>query len=147
MPFHLTEPHPSVPRSSYLHSGRGGAGNYKYIDASTITSPSSATGPASATRLPASDARAFTSGRGGAGNVHRGAERAIFSFDEELDRQRVVEAKVAPVYHIGRGGAGNLIDDRRPSLESERHGSASSIMSNHSDASDHKARTSVEAAL
>lgn len=148
MPFHLTEPHPSVPRTSYIHSGRGGAGNFKHIDPSTVTSPSSASGPASLTPLPGADTttRAFTSGRGGAGNVHRASERAIFSFDEELERQRIVDAKVAPVYHIGRGGAGNLIDDRRPSMDSHRQGSASSMMSRDSDVSD-KARRSVEGAF
>lgn len=147
MPFHLTEPHPSVPRTSYIHSGRGGAGNFKHVDASTITAPSSASGPASLTPLHGTDPRAFTSGRGGAGNVHRASERAIFSFDEELERQRIVDAKVAPVYHIGRGGAGNtLVDARRPSMDSHRHGSASSIMSRDSDVSD-KARRSVEGAF
>ena len=156
-PFHLTEPHPSVPRTSYIHSGRGGAGNFKHVDASTITSASSASGPASLTPLPAPDtsSRAFTSGRGGAGNVHRAAERAIFSFDEELERQRIVDAKVAPVYLIGRGGAGNLFsDDRRPSgggdYAQHRHGSASSVVSRESDASDGSdggARRSVEGAL
>jgi hypothetical protein len=34
-------------------------------------------------------------------------ERLIFSFDEELERQRRVLAHAAPVYHFGRGGAGN----------------------------------------
>ena len=48
------------------------------------------------------------SGRGGAGNAFPASERAIFSFDEELERQLRWES-VAPVYHVGRGGAGNLI--------------------------------------
>jgi hypothetical protein len=35
-------------------------------------------------------------------------ERPMFSFDEELERQRRVLQHAAPVYHyFGRGGAGN----------------------------------------
>lgn len=139
MPFRLTEPHPSVPSTSYLHSGRGGAGNYKHVDPRTITPPTSATGPASLTPLPTSATRNFTSGRGGIGNVHQGSERAIFSFDEELERQKTGNA---PIFHVGRGGAGNLIDERRPS-RGERQGSASSVMSGDSNLSD-KARRSVD---
>ena len=30
----------------------------------------------------------------------------MFSFDEELEREM---RRVAPVYHVGRGGAGNMI--------------------------------------
>jgi len=48
-------------------------------------------------------------GRGGAGNVFPASERAIFSFDEELERQLRWERDVAPVYHVGRGGAGNMM--------------------------------------
>jgi len=47
-------------------------------------------------------------GRGGAGNAFPVSERAIFSFDEELERQLRWEKDVAPVYHVGRGGAGNV---------------------------------------
>lgn len=35
----------------------------------------------------------------------------MFSFDEELERQRKITAHQAPVYHVGRGGAGNLVDE------------------------------------
>ena len=44
--------------------------------------------------------------------MHQASERAIFSFDEELERLRRGDEGVAPVYHIGRGGAGNLIHER-----------------------------------
>jgi hypothetical protein len=40
--------------------------------------------------------------------MYAGSERAIFSFDEELTRERVREEVAAPVYHVGRGGAGNF---------------------------------------
>lgn len=32
----------------------------------------------------------------------------MFSFDEELEHQMKQARNVAPVYHVGRGGAGNL---------------------------------------
>ena len=50
----------------------------------------------------------FATGRGGAGNIHPSSERAIFSFDEELERQMSRDRHAAPVYHVGRGGAGNV---------------------------------------
>lgn len=46
-------------------------------------------------------------GRGGAGNYSNEAPR-MFSFDEELQHQMKQSKHVAPVYHVGRGGAGNL---------------------------------------
>ncbi|MCJ1305309.1 hypothetical protein MMC08_008123 [Hypocenomyce scalaris] len=145
MPFRLTEPHPSVSTTSYIHSGRGGAGNYKHIDPRTLTPPSTATGPASLAPLPSNSTRTFKSGRGGAGNTHQGSERAIFSFDEELERQRMSDGRAgnAPIFHVGRGGAGNLIvDERRPS-QSGRQGSADSSMSRDSGLSD-RARRSLD---
>ncbi|MCJ1371298.1 hypothetical protein MMC20_002513 [Loxospora ochrophaea] len=147
MPLHVTEPHPSVPSSSsYIHSGRGGAGNVHRTPQPT-TSPHSASGPASLIPLlPRHVDRAFTSGRGGAGNVHQGSERAIFSFDEELEHQRLHDS--APVYHIGRGGAGNSVDERTLTATGRR-GSGSeggSVVSGGSRVSDvsERARKSVE---
>ena len=32
----------------------------------------------------------------------------MFSFDEELERQMSRDRHAAPVYHVGRGGAGNV---------------------------------------
>jgi len=56
--------------------------------------------------------------------MHRERERAIFSFDEELERQRRMTEHQAPIYHVGRGGAGNLVDEMRPRIGSR--GSTSS---------------------
>ena len=118
--YTIVEPHPSVtPYQQYISTGRGGAGNA--VKAPTaVTRGSDASGPASR----ASDAslhiprRAFISGRGGAGNHVHEAPR-IFSFDEEL-RQQMQQAKhVAPVYHVGRGGAGNLYRSSNPSTDSK----------------------------
>ena len=63
--------------------------------------------------------------------MHHSKERAMFSFDEELDRIKLADA---PVYHVGRGGYGNSVDDRRGS--SVRQGSSSSMTSKDSDESE-----------
>lgn len=148
MPYTVTEPHPSVPRgrSTYIHAGRGGAGNYAKYKIEDLTLGPCATGPASRTQLspPPSSAR-FTSGRGGAGNTfsRSHSQRAIFSFDEELARdQKLMENKSkTPVYHIGRGGAGNAVDEMKPG-SGVRQNSSGSFSSAGSSASE-KARRSV----
>lgn len=47
----------------------------------------------------------------------------MFKFDEELERERR-HSEAVPVYHVGRGGAGNLVNEmgtaRRDSDASER---------------------------
>ena len=124
MPSHysVTEPHPTVKK--YVHSGRGGAGNT--FRAPKTSEGSTARGPASVLEagLPASSSK-FSSGRGGAGNIHHSSERAIFSFDEELERQNTRERKMkeGAVWHVGRGGAGNWTSSQP---ESSRKASTSS---------------------
>jgi len=104
--YQITEPHPHP--GKYVHSGRGGAGNT--FKAPKTSSGTSARGPASLfeTGLPKSTSK-FSSGRGGAGNIHEPNERATFSFDEELERQSTRERRLKDtgVWHVGRGGAGN----------------------------------------
>ena len=56
----------------------------------------------------------------------------MFSFDEELERVRRGSEGMAPVYHIGRGGVGNLSDERI-SAATKRAGSISSGGSEGSD--------------
>jgi hypothetical protein len=98
MPYQLTEPHPTTTANSYIHTGRGGAGNmYK---ASKTTSSSK---PASV--VPNKKGK-FSSGRGGAGNILPLSEAMPFSFDEELSLQTTREQH-HDVWHVGRGGAGN----------------------------------------
>lgn len=133
MPSHysVTEPHPTVKK--YVHSGRGGAGNT--FRAPKTSEGSTARGPASffETGLPASSSSSkFSSGRGGAGNIHNSSERAIFSFDEELERQNTRERKMkeGAVWHVGRGGAGNWTTSRPES--SSRKDSTSSAGSDSS---------------
>ncbi|KIX00652.1 uncharacterized protein Z518_09717 [Rhinocladiella mackenziei CBS 650.93] len=107
--YSIVEPHPSIPASHYVSTGRGGAGNVTRAPAS-VTSGSDASGTAARVTLtaPSRDRKTFTAGRGGAGNVFPSSERAIFSFDEELEQQLVQERHAAPVFHVGRGGAGNV---------------------------------------
>jgi len=141
--FHITEPHPSVKSSSYIYSGRGGAGNVTRVKPAEVTNGATASGPASRVKLtPPPSNSYFASGRGGAGNMHRERERAMFSFDEELQQQERLRSQQAPVYHVGRGGAGNLVDEMKP--RSHRQNSASS----HSSVEEEKdgVRRSVESA-
>ena len=65
----------------------------------------------------------------------------MFSFDEELAQQERLREHAAPVYHIGRGGAGNLVDEMQP----RRKDSASSTGSSDSER-DHGVRRSMESA-
>lgn len=106
--YHLIEPHPSVPKNPRpaIHTARGGAGNVINLKNTKTTPSQTATGPPSVTRLESRGPSTFKSGRGGAGNIHSSSERAIFSFDEELEREL---RRAAPVYHVGRGGAGNMV--------------------------------------
>jgi Protein of unknown function (DUF3602) len=127
--YSITEPHPSVPASNYYLSGRGGAGNITRVSPKAVSAGPDATGLAARVSFPTASSDAyFASGRGGAGNMHREKERAIFSFDEELERQSRLMDHQAPVYHIGRGGAANVATSldtpRRPS-----HSSAGSTRS------------------
>lgn len=126
--YRITEPHPSVPSSQYLYSGRGGAGNLAHVDPKSLTKGTSASGPASRTSLPPT--RSYASGRGGAGNLRAHApERPMFSFDEELERQRRMMEHSAPVYHIGRGGAGNFGSEGSSGRRSSAGSDASSASS------------------
>ncbi|KAL4778937.1 hypothetical protein BJX76DRAFT_362254 [Aspergillus varians] len=137
--YRVVEPHPSVPHTSRpaLHTARGGAGNVISLKDTKTTDSRSATGPASLARLDSRVPSLYASGRGGAGNIHRSSERAIFSFDEELEREM---RRAAPVYHVGRGGAGNMIhrDNDNESILSRKFSSTSqtSAKSNLSTTSD-----------
>lgn len=125
--YRITEPHPSVSYSNYIHAGRGGAGNVSHIDPSALTAGADASGPASRTTLKTKAQNYYPSGRGGAGNMtYSGSERPIFSFDEELDRQRRMMQHQAPVYHVGRGGAGNFASEKSRAMSTS---SAESISS------------------
>ncbi|CZT45117.1 uncharacterized protein RSE6_05399 [Rhynchosporium secalis] len=123
--FQLVEPHPNV--NCYAHAGRGGAGNY--FKAPKTSKGSTAVGPASLFEhgLPKSTSK-FSSGRGGAGNIRKPTERAIFSFDEELQLQKTRDekSKEGAVYHFGRGGVGNWTSIRSKSSRKDSSSSSDS---------------------
>jgi len=110
---------PARGRSAYIQAGRGGAGNIKRYNSEELTKGPAAAGPASRVELsPPPTTSKFTSGRGGAGNTfaRTHSQRAIFSFDEELKRDEMIKENMskAPIYHIGRGGAGNAVNEMEP---------------------------------
>ncbi|KAK6359011.1 hypothetical protein TWF696_000183 [Orbilia brochopaga] len=100
MGFSTYEP---APHTAYYHTGIGGAGNYRRLTATEIAAPRPT--PSNVKPQP----RPFYGGRGGIGNAHLASERAIFSFDEELQRDRLRRETIAPMYTVGRGGAGNIV--------------------------------------
>ena len=101
----ITESAPTHTAGHYYGSGRGGAGNYRRLTTATLPAPPTTMPPPNAT----SCSSRYFAGRGGAGNVHNSSERAVFSFDEELERDRLFHSHHAPVYSVGRGGAGNIV--------------------------------------
>ncbi|EOO02620.1 hypothetical protein UCRPA7_1883 [Phaeoacremonium minimum UCRPA7] len=120
--YTVTEPHPTVPKNSYMHSGRGGAGNMFRAPTNTTPSTGVPTHPVSA---PQPTGR-FYSGRGGAGNAHAASERPTLSFDEEYARADARE-KASTMGHVGRGGAGNVFASVSTNAHKERkHSNASS---------------------
>lgn len=121
----INEPHPTVAKNSYTHSGRGGAGNFFKAPATT---PSTGI-PTKVEPTPASTGR-FYSGRGGAGNAHASAERPVLSFSEEFARAEV-RAKAA-FAHVGRGGAGNVVISNDSTSKKSRRDSSSTDASERS---------------
>ncbi|OTA53981.1 hypothetical protein K449DRAFT_401312 [Hypoxylon sp. EC38] len=123
--YTIAEPHPTIPKNTYTHSGRGGAGNYFRAPATT---PSSGV-ETKPTTVKQTTSR-FYSGRGGAGNAHVAAEKPVLSFDEEFARQSHIEQK--PIGYVGRGGAGNIYGatdsstTRKGSDASSQHSTSSS---------------------
>ncbi|KAL8780576.1 MAG: hypothetical protein Q9203_000695 [Teloschistes exilis] len=131
MPFslRLSEPHPTTTSSTRLSTGRGGAGNFtrppppsSLPSTTTVVHPSSASTHSSGS----SKSNKYITGRGGAGNFHAASEeRPMFKFDEELERERR-SSEYVPVYHVGRGGAGNLVHETNTSgRESDASGRSS----------------------
>jgi len=118
--YTVTEPHPTVAKNAYTHSGRGGAGNFFRAPATTDSTgvPTTITAPS------ASKSTRFYSGRGGAGNAHASAERPVLSFDEEFSRAEIRE-KTSTLTHVGRGGAGNVFGSTTASSVKSRRDSSS----------------------
>ncbi|KAK3714522.1 hypothetical protein LTR37_007828 [Vermiconidia calcicola] len=144
----VTEPHPTVPKSgAYIYGGRGGAGNYKRYTAEDLTSGPSATGPASRISLSKLTKRqtAQPTGRGGAGNMFKSSssdnDERVFQFDEEMVKRRELQA---PVYHIGRGGAANYVDETQQPRSQRMNSTVSAMSSSSEDSSTGNARRSGE---
>jgi hypothetical protein len=97
--FIITEPAPSS--TSYIRSGRGGAGNTFPISALATSAPST-----TAPKKTASSSRRFFSGIGGAGNAHAANERPPVSLDDEFRARAAARDKSSG--HCGIGGAGNV---------------------------------------
>lgn len=141
--YSITEPHPTVPKKgAYIGGGRGGAGNYRHYDSTQVTTGPNAIGPASRITLSKPQRRTIPAGRGGAGNMYSESDESIFQFDEEMLTRR---ERQAPVYHIGRGGAANYVDDSKP--RTTRQGSTASTSSQASDESTAGIRRSTERAI
>jgi len=100
MGFSTFEP---APHTTMYHTGIGGAGNYRKLTTTELAAPKQK----SVEVKP--QARPFYGGRGGLGNTHSASERAMFSFDEELQRDKLRRESIAPMYAVGRGGAGNIV--------------------------------------
>lgn len=113
----VTEPAPST--TTYMRSGRGGAGNVVRVANTSKKSSSHAVSGTVPTRR-------FFSGIGGAGNAHEASERPALSLDEEFDRAAARDQ--ANAGHCGIGGAGNVFR-RKASDASSSHSDASSSSS------------------
>jgi hypothetical protein len=127
MSFQLREPTPFAPNAPRIHYGRGGAGNFAPASTARNTQKKSS--------VPLTNSGLYTCGRGGAGNMHSGSERPMFSFDEEMARERLREDHTAPVFHVGRGGAGNYARNADGLSSDEPRDSTSSNESGASDMS------------
>jgi len=92
-----------LPPTKLYHTGIGGAGNYRKLKPYELSSSTPAPPVVKPTKRP------FHGGRGGYGNTHSASERAMFSFDEELARERFAREHAAPMYSVGRGGVGNIV--------------------------------------
>lgn len=110
MGFTTFEP---APHTVYYHTGIGGAGNYRKLTSAEIASPKTKSHDVKPTPRP------FYGGRGGVGNAHAASERAMFSFDEELKRDQLRRESVAPMYAVGRGGAGNIVPSEEEGSDGE----------------------------
>lgn len=95
----------SASAHKYMRMGIGGAGNYR-----------KGANVAAAPPIPHMSAkrgtRVFTSGIGGAGNVHSANERSHVNFEEEIARSRALKKGSHQHVSFGIGGAGNRVDTR-----------------------------------
>lgn len=128
----FTEPAPST--TTYMRSGRGGAGNtYR---ASSSSSSSSAQTKNISPPSPSSATRRFFSGIGGAGNVHEADKQRRPELLRSLDDGSTTSGGLLrdqppSVGYCGRGGAGNVYRRKTSDASSD----AASVASNASSVS------------
>ncbi|KAI9735852.1 MAG: hypothetical protein M1834_001317 [Cirrosporium novae-zelandiae] len=122
-------------KTKLVHTGRGGAGNYTRV--SLASTPRANGPPNTLTRINsntpsissistaasyASSTNTFSSGRGGAGNIHPLSEYPTISESEEKERAELVSKRreARNIWFIGRGGAGNeVIQEKRDDEKNE----------------------------
>ena len=100
------------PLSDYLHSGRGGAGNW-YPTAETGTAPSASASVLDSTADPAT-ATTATIGANGQAPIRTTATTTTYSIDKDGKRIKTVGYKVVVGNRTasGRGGVGNIYEAR-----------------------------------
>jgi hypothetical protein len=118
-----------VVQNTYIHAGRGGAGN---LFRAPETTPASGVPTEIKPAPKASSSGRFYSGRGGAGNVQSSTVRPVLSLDEEYALTEARE-KQSLFAHVGRGGAGNFFGG---GASSEKKGRKNSIASDVSERRD-----------
>ncbi|KAB5554503.1 hypothetical protein GE09DRAFT_130509 [Coniochaeta sp. 2T2.1] len=126
----VTEPHPTVVQNTYIHAGRGGAGN---LFRAPQTTPAEGV-PTELNQTPTQPAvqGRFYSGRGGAGNIQSSSVRPVLSLDEEYAITEARE-KTHLFAHVGRGGAGNFFGGGVQPEKKDRKMSIASDASNRRD--------------
>lgn len=128
--YEITEPHPSYPPTSYIHTGRGGSGNtFATPSAHSLVSKSRSLSR-QYTNLSSQSTTTNTrfAGRGGAGNA-RGSTPEI-DYDEILSKRVEDEhtRRNETGGYAGRGGMGNYSGSRK-SVSSDRKTSEGSVSS------------------
>ncbi|KAK8073518.1 hypothetical protein PG994_004417 [Apiospora phragmitis] len=106
--FTVNEPHPTVRKDSFTHSGRGGAGNFFRAPETT---PATGISTEPITTPP----------------------RPTMSFEESYKLQSHIEEKA--VGYVGRGGAGNAIVKGASAANQRKGSDASSVASSRSSGS------------
>lgn len=101
--FTVTEPHPTVATNSFMHSGRGGAGNF--FRAPVTTDPAGVpSAPSAPKKSSGGSNRYYFAGRGGAGNAQSSSPSPL-NFEDEYTAASHAASSAG---HVGRGGAGNF---------------------------------------
>ncbi|KAI9742702.1 MAG: hypothetical protein M1818_003843 [Claussenomyces sp. TS43310] len=147
MPFNvqISEPQPHGLANHKIHTGRGGAGNTtmpyptsKPTSTLRHTSNNNNNSSSHLSHMPThhstisttTTSSKFSSGRGGAGNMHPISAASPASFDDELaSLSRREDYDTHNAWHVGRGGAGNWAKGDGGNVGARRKSSAGSSTS------------------